>query len=136
MDMPFQRATFAWSIPVTLMKRLIPFYLAAACLPLVGCAGIRQMGQKSAQAVRNTSSATVAKLSSLTDLLPGKHIAVVEVREKDLKDLPTGRERALAYQNTRKGGFWIFGGSVDFKEPTLPVTGSEPDGSLLPPKIQ
>ena len=121
---------------MTLMKRLIPLYMAAACLQLVGSAGIRQMGQKSAQAVRNTSSATVAKLSSLTDLLPGKHIAVVEVREKDLKDLPTGRERALAYQNTRKGGFWIFGGSVDFKEPTLPVTGSEPDGSLLPPKIQ
>ena len=60
----------------------------------------------------------------------------MKVREKDLKDLPTGRERALAYQNSRKGGFWIFGGSVDFKEPKLPEAGTEPDGSLLPPKIQ
>lgn len=94
------------------------------------------MGQKSAQAVRDTSSATASKLALLTDLLPGNRIAVVEVREKDLKELPTGRERALAFQNSRKGGFWIFGGSVNFKEPTLPVAGSEPDGSLLPPKIQ
>jgi hypothetical protein len=116
------------------MKRLVPLCMLTACLQLVSCAGVRQVGQKSAQAVRDTSS----KLSSfsLADLLPGSRINVVKVREKDLKELPTGRERALAFQNSRKGGFWIFGGPVDFKEPTLPEAASEPDGSLLPPKIQ
>lgn len=77
-----------------------------------------------------------AKLSgfSLASLLPGPGVKVVQVRKKDLKDLPTGRERALAFESQRKQGFWFFGGPVDFKEPTLPEPGSELDGSLLPPR--
>ncbi len=72
---------------------------------------------------------------SLASLLPGSRVKVVEVREKDLKILPTGHERALAYASKHKRGFWIFGGPVDFKEPTLPEPGSEMDGSLLPPRL-
>jgi len=72
---------------------------------------------------------------SLASLLPGPGVKVVQVRKKDLKELPTGRERALAFENQRKQGFWFFGGPVDFKEPTLPEPGSELDGSLLPPKV-
>jgi hypothetical protein len=68
-------------------------------------------------------------------LLPAGGLKVVEVREKDLKDLPTGQERAIAYRNERKRGFWIFGGPVDFEEPTLPEDGSGIDGSLLPPRM-
>lgn len=97
--------------------------------------------------VKNTTAATkatAAKLSSyakLPDLadtpiarvLPGQRVKVVEVREKDLKELPTGKEKALAYR--KSGGFWIFGGPVDFKEPMLPEPGTELDGSLLPPRM-
>lgn len=72
---------------------------------------------------------------SLAGLLPGRRIKVVEVREKDLEDLPTGKELAQAYQRERQSGFWIFGGPVDFKEPTLPEPGAELDGSLLPPRM-
>lgn len=72
---------------------------------------------------------------SLPSLLPGPRVQVVKVREKDLKDLPSGHERALAFENQRKRGFWFFGGPVDFKEPTLPEPGSVMDGSLLPPRI-
>lgn len=72
---------------------------------------------------------------SLASLLPGPRVKVVQVRHKDLKPLPTGRERALAYENAHHRGFWFFGGPVDFKEPTLPEAGSELDGSLLPPRI-
>lgn len=100
----------------------------------------------SCAAVKNATSATTAKLSSsiakLPDLgdtpiarvLPGQRVKVVEVREKDLKELPTGKEKAMAYR-TGRSGFWIFGGPVDFKEPTLPEPGSELDGSLLPPRM-
>jgi hypothetical protein len=98
----------------------------------------------SCTAVKNATSATTAKVASLAKLpdlsetpiariLPGQRVKVVEVREKDLKELPTGKEKAIAYRNS--GGFWIFGGPVDFKEPTLPEPGSEMDGSLLPPRI-
>ena len=70
-----------------------------------------------------------------SSLLPGPSVQVVKVREKDLKELPTGHERALAFENQRKRGFWIFGGPVDFREPTLPEPGSTLDGSLLPPRV-
>jgi hypothetical protein len=72
---------------------------------------------------------------SLTGLLPNRGPQVVEVREKDLKDLPTGMELAKAHERERKRSFWFFGGPVDFKEPTLPEPGSELDGSLLPPRM-
>ena len=98
----------------------------------------------SCAAVKNATSATTAKISSMAkmpdlsdtpiaSILPGQRVKVVEVREKDLKELPTGKEKAIAYR--RGGGFWIFGGPVDFKEPTLPEPGSEMDGSLLPPRM-
>jgi hypothetical protein len=73
--------------------------------------------------------------TALARLMPGSGVKVVEVREKELKELPTGQERVLAYRNERKNGFWIFGGPVDFKEPTLPEPGANMDGSLLPPRM-
>src|SRR5690606_35029828 len=78
------------------------------------------------------TSGTPGKIAtfSVRDLMPAK-VEVVEVREKDLKDLPLGRERALAFQNQqKKRSFWFFGGSAVFKEPALPEPGSELDGSL------
>lgn len=109
-------------------------FLTALCCALASCA-----------AVKNATSATKAKVSSFAKLpdladtpiariLPGQRVKVVEVREKDLKELPTGKEKAVAYRRGL-GGFWIFGGPVDFKEPTLPEPGSELDGSLLPPRM-
>ena len=118
------------------MKRAIHMSLIAGVLSLASCAGVKQAGQKSASFVKNTTSAATSGFDSLANLIPGRGIKVVEVREKDLKDLPTGREKALAFQNTRRSGFWIFGGPVNYSEPALPDTGAEPDGSLLPPKVQ
>lgn len=109
-------------------------FLIASAVALGSCA-----------AVKNATSATAAKVSSFAKLpdladmpiariLPGQRVKVVEVREKDLKELPTGKEKAVAYRKGRSG-FWIFGGPVDFKEPSLPEPGSEMDGSLLPPRM-
>ena len=112
-------------------------FVIAASLVLASCAGVRNAGSASVAAVKKSAAATTSKISnfSLAGLLPGSRVKVVEVREKDLKKLPTGHERALAFENERKRGFWFFGGPVDFKEPTLPEPGSELDGSLLPPRI-
>lgn len=124
---------------------------ATAVVSLSSCATMRNVGKGSVAMVKNTTSATASKISSihmpkmpklpdmpdmhLANLLPGNRIKVVDVREEDLKELPTGKERALAYENERKSGFWIFGGPVDFKEPTLPEPGAELDGTLLPPRM-
>lgn len=101
---------------------------------------------KTGQAMRSGGSAAAAKISSLAKapklpkladtplakIMPGRGVKVVEVREKDLRELPTGQERALAY---RRSGAWLFGGPVDFQEPSLPEPGSELDGTLLPPRM-
>ena len=80
-----------------------------------------------------------AKVSQLSEMAVNRirpaGVKVVEVRAKDLKELPSGQERALAFESSRKRGYWFFSGPVDFKEPTLPQPGGEMDGSLLPPKI-
>lgn len=80
-------------------------------------------------------------MSALADASWGRFrepkVQVVEVREKDLKDMPSGEQQALAFEgrnNRRKSSFWgLFNGPVDFKEPTLPTSGGELDGTLLPP---
>ncbi|MFU8892121.1 MAG: hypothetical protein ACNA8L_00690 [Luteolibacter sp.] len=66
---------------------------------------------------------------SIADIRPTK-IDVVEVREKDLKPLPTGEERLLAYQ--RSGRFFGWFGPAIFREPDLPAEGLPMDGGLLP----
>jgi hypothetical protein len=120
-----------------------------AMFSLVSCASLRSAGKNSVDAVKKSTSATVNKISSvakvpkmpkmpdfdIADLMPGSRVKVVEVREKDLKELPTGQELAKAHAKERRSGFWIFGGPVDFKEPTLPEPGTELDGSLLPPRM-
>lgn len=87
---------------------------------------------------RKTGAATSETLDglskfSMTDLLPSR-VKIVEVREKDLKKLPLGEERAIAYSTAKRRGLWFSDGPVDFKAPPLPEAGVEMDGSLLPPK--
>jgi hypothetical protein len=125
--------------------------LAAGCM-LVSCAGMRTAAEPTTVEKPDPKASFASKFSdlvkmpklpklpklpemSLPDFMPGDRVKVVEVREKDLRELPTGQEKALAYQRERKRGFWIFGGPVDFKEPDLPLPGSEVDGSLLPPRM-
>ncbi len=124
------------------MFRAILTLLITANFGLVSCTTLRNAGGGSMAAAKNSASSAFAKMPSLpkvsdlplAHLLPGQRIKVVEVREKDLKELPTGHELAQAHQKSKRG-FWVFGGPVDFKEPSLPEPGSEMDGSLLPPRM-
>jgi hypothetical protein len=108
---------------------VFPSTTAIACLFLVSCGAVQTIKESTASAGQKVSQ------FSLADLRPAR-VGVVEVREKDLQELPSGRERVLALENKRKRSFWFFGGPVDFKEPTLPDVGAEVDGSLLPPRIE
>lgn len=118
------------------------FALPVALGALASCASIQKVGRGSVAAVKSTTRATAsgigslagkAKMPDIAGLLPGRKVDVVEVREKDLEELPLGHERALAFDREKKRGFWVFGGPVEFNEPDLPEAGSELDGSLLPP---
>ncbi len=126
--------------------RLPTLLVTVAMVSLASCTAIRNAGGNSVAAVKNSTSAAASRISSfakmpdmpdlgISRLLPGQRVKVVEVREKDLRELPTGHELAQAHARQRQSNFWIFGGPVDFVEPTLPEAGADPDGSLLPPKI-
>ncbi len=126
------------------------FLVFPACFALVCCGTVRNVGRGSVDLVKRSASATVATVSSikmpsmpkmpdmpdvsLAGLLPNSGPKVAEVREKDLKEMKTGKELAMAHERERRG-FWLFGGPVDFKEPTLPEPGTELDGGLLPPRM-
>jgi hypothetical protein len=111
----------------TAMNRLTQLSAIAGVFGLVSCAAVCKIGEQTGSKISQLSALAANEISP-----PG--VKIVEVREKDLKKQPSGRELALAYENTRKSGSWLFGGPVDFKEPTLPEPGAEMDGGLLPPK--
>lgn len=73
-------------------------------------------------------------VAMLDRIRPAPRVPVVQVRHKDLKDLPLGHERAVAWQEKQRNGWWFFGGPVNFKEPVLPDAATEGNGSLLPAK--
>lgn len=114
--------------------------ILAVTLGIVSCGAISKVGKGSVDLVKKTTTATTTKVSSLSELAANKirpaGIKVVEVREQDLKPLPTGHDRVIAFQNTRKKSFWLFDGPVDFIEPELPepVVGADQVEILLPPK--
>ena len=99
----------------------------AASLLLASCGTMDAVKQSAANATKGISQ------FSLADLRPSK-IDVVEVREEDRKEMPLGKERALAFDRQRKRSFWSFLPG-NFEEPELPaIEEGEMDGSLLPPK--
>ena len=106
------------------MSRVVIVFLAfASPLGLGGCGGVGQ----------GTGAGKLAARLSVSKLFPAP-VPIVKVSERDLKELPLGHERALAYDRQRKAGLWALGGAVDFVQPKLPEAGAEMDGSLLPPK--
>jgi hypothetical protein len=83
---------------------------------------------------------TVAGVDKVTDLAtapfkPG--VPVVEARPDDWKELKSGEQMALAYQEKqRQRRFWLFGPPVDFEEPELPDDAGSTEISLLPEKVE
>ena len=109
------------------------FFCAAAALSFVSCA---QVNQIKTATVGGFSKVSEVSKSSIAKLMPAR-IPVVEVREKDLKPLPTGQEQAVAFEKSRRNRFWnMFSGPVDFEEPVLPADVGALDGDLLPPKVE
>ncbi len=91
------------------------------------------------QAVKSTAANATKSVKnfSFSDLRQDQ-LEIVQAREGDLKEMPSGKDRALAFDEKRKRSFWSFSLPQDFKEPVLPDIGledNELEGSLLPPKI-
>ena len=107
----------------------------------LGTAGVCALAFPSCSKMSTLSKAATGKMSDFShkslaafDGLMPSRVPVVQVRQKDLKDLPLGHERALAFQEKQHNSWssWFFQGPVNFKEPVLPDTSAESNGSLLP----
>jgi hypothetical protein len=118
------------------------FCCVLAAISLASCA---QMGHLKTATVSGVSKVGggVAKLSeaskdSIAKLMPGPRIPVVQVRADALRQQPTGQEQAMAFEKTRRRGFWgsLFDGPVNFEEPDLPADSGTMDGDLLPAKLE
>lgn len=115
-------------------------FCVLAALSLASCAQVSQLKTATAGGVAKVSGglakATDATKDSFAKLMPSR-IPVVEVREKDLKKLPTGEEQAIAFERSRRNRFWsMFSGPVDFQEPSLPDDSGAMDAGLLPPLVE
>lgn len=132
------------------VKRLLYFpVLLFVTIGLISCGPMRKVGSGTASVFKKSTASVATGIAaipkppmpdfSLADLMPGPKIKVVEVREKDLKEMPTGTELAKAHRSQGRGqGFmdlWPFSGKLYFEEPDFPAPGAEMDGSLLPPKL-
>lgn len=102
-------------------------------LALASCAQVSHLKTATVGGLSKVAQATDA---SIAKLMPAR-MPVVEVREKDLKPLPSGQEQAVAFEKSKRNRFWgIFSGPVDFEEPVLPAESAAMDGDLLPPKME
>ena len=108
------------------------------------CGAVDTMKSATASATRSVKSATASATKKVTqsiDDFRSPDVDVVEVREKDLKEMPLGKDRALAYEKKAKTKrtFWSYVTPNSYIEPidlpTLPdMDEGDMDSSLLPPK--
>lgn len=109
------------------MNRLLLFGVVVVPLGLGSCGAVKSF--------KDSTATMVAKLPALPRPgMLGDHPKVVKVRPQDLKEMPLGHDRLVAYQRSGAFGFWPMG-EVKFEPAALPEPGSEVDGSLLPPLV-
>lgn len=112
---------------INIVRRRIHLLGLVASISLVSCTSDQQTG-------KSPLTSALTQISKLSAKVQPPTVRVVKVREKDLKTLPSGQERAQAYANRHLVQLSLAVGTVDFKESALPQAGGEMDGSLLPPK--
>jgi len=120
--------------------KYLPLAAVAGALLLSSCSTLTKVADKAVKA-KEAVGETAGELTSDFEApkfagLFKRRAYVVDVREKDLKDMPLGEERALAYQRSRRSFWDIFRGPVNFEEPDLPDESDLISGSLLPPKAE
>jgi hypothetical protein len=73
-------------------------------------------------------------MNSVANLIPRRRVPVTEVREKDLRKMATGADRAMAWDRHLDSKRYVFFRPKHYKAPKLPAARSLPeDGGILPP---
>jgi len=112
-----------------------PFRFLNAVLLTLACIGLTSCGNYSAGNLAKKSVKTVSK--SVAGIMPSR-MPIATVREGDLEKMPTGADRALAWErhlnSKRYASYSGWKIPKNYKQPTLPDELNHPiDGGLLPP---
>jgi len=117
---------------------LVSMAILPSCAPTATTAESGSTSDSQASANRSAIPAFLRpNLSglSLSSLMPGPKIKIVEAREKDLKDMPSGQELAKAHRRHGSPSSWSMPETLYFELPGFSEPGSDLDTGLLPPKI-
>lgn len=99
-----------------------------ACLLFTSCGTFNAASNLAKKSVKS-----VAKLVPDHIPLVPQRIPIAEVRQEDLKTMPTGAEKALAFEKKRNRRYFAFIPGF-YKAPKLPTErGMSTEGSILPP---
>ncbi|MES2995917.1 MAG: hypothetical protein V4733_03815 [Verrucomicrobiota bacterium] len=127
------------------ISRHIPFCLVAFSFCLTSCGFVKKAGSGTVAVMKKAGSATA---DGVATIIPGERIKVVDVREEDLRELPTGAEKIAALDHKRgllafrlplfsgRGGGNVPVPKLPFNESNLTSESGEVDASLLPPLPQ
>ena len=116
-------------------KRIVPMSLTLiSCSLFISCGNFKSSAVSKAVAVSRMAKKSVA---SVVNLVP-RRVPVAEVRPKDLKQMPSGADRALAWNrhldSKRYASNFRWFAPKNYKAPKLPESRSMPtDGGILPP---
>ena len=114
-------------------KALLISLMVVTPLALNSCGSVEFAKNSTAAVTSKAAQAARFQNFGLSDLFPAP-VKIIHVRDEDLRDLPLGHERALAFSNQQKFGSGPERAPADFIQPDLPPPGEGMDGSLLPPK--
>lgn len=111
------------------MNKRIFTGLIAPLFLTVSCSSLQSLSQTA-----TTAASTLRQLSQ--QKRNPNELAVVDVREKDLKEMPLGKARALAFEKKQETKPLLTAAFPEkFEEPILPdVSNISLDAGLLPPK--
>lgn len=111
------------------------FFTPLLPLVLASCGTLHSLRETASSATRSAREKASNTTQNITDFALGRpKVAIVKARQEDMKSMPLGKERALAFEQERKRSLWSFA-LPHFVEPSLPAANeNEADGSLLPPK--
>lgn len=118
---------------------LFPVAVPALAVALASCGTMKDLSSATTEGLGKMGEGIGKGFDRVAEVATdpfGPKIAVVEAREDDLRETPSGHDQALAFERRRRGFFDLFRGPVDFTEPELPDDDGFADGSLLPPALE
>ncbi len=109
----------------TLIQKIIP-----VSLTLISCSLLVSCGHFDASTLAKKS---VKSVKAVTKLIPSRTVPITTVRVKDLQELPTGADRALAWNRHLDHRRFAFFTPKHYNPPKLPSDrGMSADDGLLP----